>query len=61
MSRESLKKPVIGMCIAATGLMLAICVWLTIRQQPALKGLDFSQGKLLETVEDLQGGEVTRQ
>ena len=39
--------------IAATGLMLAVCVWLTIRQQFTLKGLDFSQGKLLEVAEKL--------
>lgn len=39
--------------IAATGLMLAVCVWLTIRQQLTLKGLDFSQGKLLEVAEKL--------
>lgn len=45
--------------IAATGLMLAVCVWLTIKQQLTLKGLDFSQGKLLETVEELLGGYST--
>ena len=39
--------------IAATGLMLAVCVWLTIKQQLTLKGLDFSQGKLLEVAEKL--------
>lgn len=39
--------------IAATGLMLAVCVGLTIRQQLTLKGLDFSQGKLLEVAEKL--------
>ena len=39
--------------IAATGLMLAVCVWLTIKQQLTLKGLDFSQGKLREVAEKL--------
>ena len=39
--------------IAATGLMLAVCVWLIIKQQLTLKGLDFSQGKLLEVAEKL--------
>jgi hypothetical protein len=39
--------------IAATGLMLAVCVWLTIKQQLTLKGLDFSQCKLLEVAEKL--------
>ena len=39
--------------IVATGLMLAVCVWLTIRQQLTLKALDFSQGKLLEVAEKL--------
>ena len=39
--------------IAATGIMLAVCVWLTIKQQLTLKGLDFSQGKLLEVAEKL--------
>ena len=39
--------------ITATAIMLVVCIVLTIKQQLTLKGLDFSQGKLLEVAEKL--------
>lgn len=39
--------------VTATAIMLAVCIALTIKQQLTLKGLDFSQGKLLEVAEKL--------
>ena len=39
--------------IAATGIMLAVCLGLTIKQQVTLKNLDFTQGNLVDVAETL--------
>lgn len=39
--------------IAATGIMLAVCLGLTIKQQATLKNLDFTQGNLVDVAETL--------
>lgn len=39
--------------IAATDVMLAVCIGLTIKQQVTLKSLDFSQGNLVDVAETL--------
>ena len=39
--------------IAATDVMLAVCIGLTIKQQINLKSLDFTQGNLVEVAETL--------
>lgn len=39
--------------IAATDVMLAVCIGLTIKQQVTLKNLDFAQGNLVDVAETL--------
>ena len=39
--------------ISATDIMLAVCIWLTIKQRCALKNLDFTQGNLVDVAEKL--------
>ena len=39
--------------IVATDIMLAVCIGLTIKQQIALKSLDFAQGNLVDVAEKL--------
>ena len=39
--------------IIASDIMLAACIWLTIKQRCTLKNLDFTQGKLVDVAEKL--------
>ena len=39
--------------IVATDIMLAVCLWITIKQRCTLKNLDFTQGNLVDVAEKL--------
>ena len=39
--------------IIASDIMLAVCIWLTIKQRCTLKNLDFTQGNLVDVAEKL--------